>query len=61
MWALIEGDVVKSCLATVEADGVWVGWSMATPKALQRQGRGSRMLSSVIGLTAQEDPQWGLC
>ncbi len=61
VWALIEDDVVKSCLATVEADGVWVGWSMATPKALQRQGLGSRMLSSVIGLTAQEDTQWGLC
>ncbi len=61
VWALIEDDVVKSCLVTVRVEGTSVFWSMATPKAFQRQGLGSRVLRACMLSAARDGADWGLC
>ncbi len=61
VWSLVDDGVLKSCVAIIMVDGVVVGWSMATPPSLQRQGLGRRLLMTLLRRMATQGRQQALC
>lgn len=53
-WGLYEKKVLSCCVATVTVDGAIVIWSMATPRHLQHQGYGNRLLRAVLARSSSD-------